>query len=279
MNRRRFAAGLLALGFAPALGAQPGRTVRFGVTAVFLNDRLRMLRRWQSALESLTGYRIEFVQRAGYGPVIDGLRAGQIDVAWICGYPYVLHASELRLLAVPVWRGRPLYQSYLIAGAQQEASGLADLRGRNFAFSDPLSNSGHLYIRYLLAQQGQRVEEYFGRAFFAHSHANVAEAVADGLADGGAIDGYVWEVLNEINPALTARTRVLERSPDFGFPPIVAAAHVDAATRARLQAALLAMGQAADGRAVLDELRLDRYEAAASPALYASILRMAKAVG
>lgn len=277
MKRRRFVGAVAALAAGPSIGAHTP-TIRFGITAVFLYDRLRMLGRWQSYLEAACDARVEFIQRGVYSPIIDGLRAGQIDFAWICGYPYVLHAREFRLVAVPLWRNRPLYQSYLIAGGGSSATGLADLRGRNFAFSDPLSNSGYLYVRYLLAQQKLRVDEYFGRSFFAHSHPNVVEAVAEGLAEAGAVDGYVWDVLAEVVPAMTLRTRVLQRSPDFGFPPIVAAAHVDVATRARVQQALLAMHESADGRAVLNELRLDRLEAG-SPALFDSIAQMARAVG
>lgn len=277
MDRRRFAGALAALGASPGLGAQTP-TIRFGITAVFLYDRLRMLSRWQSVLEAATGARVQFIQRGVYSPIIDGLRAGQIDFAWICGFPFVLHAREFRLVAVPLWRGRPYYQSYLIAGSRSKATGLADLRGRSFAFSDPLSNSGYLYIRYLLAQQKLRIDDFFGRSFFAHSHPNVVEAVAEGLAEGGAVDGYVWDVLAEVMPAMTARTRVLQRSPDFGFPPIVAAAHVDAATRTRMQQALLAMHESADGRAVLGELRLDRLDAG-TPALFDSIAEMARLVG
>jgi phosphonate transport system substrate-binding protein len=277
MDRRRFAGAMAALAASPALRAQTP-TVRFGITAVFLYDRLRMLGRWQSYLESATGMRVQFIQRGVYSPIIDGLRAGQIDFAWICGFPYVLHARELRLIAVPLWHNRPYYQSYLIAGGRSKATGLADLRGRSFAFSDPLSNSGYLYIRYLLAQQKLRPDDYFGRSFFAHSHPNVVEAVAEGLAEGGAVDGYVWDVLAEVMPAMTARTRVLQRSPDFGFPPLVAAAHVGTAARARMQQALLAMHESADGRAVLGELRLDRLDAG-SPALFDSIAEMARTVG
>jgi phosphonate transport system substrate-binding protein len=254
------------------------RTIRLGITAVFLYDRLRMLGRWQSYLEAATGSRVQFVQRGTYSPIIDGLRAGQIDVAWICGFPYVLHASEFRLVAVPVWRSRPLYQSYLIAGERSSATSLNDLRGRNFAFSDPLSNSGYLYIRYLLAQRKLRIDDYFGRSFFAHSHANVVEAVSEGLAEAGTVDGYVWEMLAERAPAMTARTRVVQRSPDFGFPPIVGAAHVDAATISRVQRALLTMHESAEGRAVLAELRLDRMDEG-SPALFDTIARMARDVG
>jgi hypothetical protein len=59
----------------------------------------------------------------------------------------VLHARELRLLAVPVWRTWPVYQSCPIAGQTSAIASLDDLRGRSFAFSDPLSNSGYLLAR------------------------------------------------------------------------------------------------------------------------------------
>jgi phosphonate transport system substrate-binding protein len=281
MNRRRFTGSMLsaaALGSAGRVSCAAEPSIRFGVTAVFLYYRLRMLAHWQNYLESAIGRRVQFVQRGVYSPIIDGLRAGHIDFAWICGFPYVLHAREFRLVAVPVWRGRQTYQSYLIAGRDSNVAGIDDLRGRSFAFSDPLSNSGYLYLRFLLAQRQARSDTYFGRSFFAHSHLNVVEAVADGLADGGAVDGYVWEVLAEVMPSLTARTRVLQRSPEFAFPPLVAAAHVDASLRQRMQQALLSMQDSPDGRDVLRELRLDRIDVGVARQ-YDSIAEMARVVG
>lgn len=58
------------------------------------------------------------------------------------GYPFVAFRDQLALVAVPVWKGRPLYQSYLIARSDVKAETLADLAGTVHAFSDPDSNSG-----------------------------------------------------------------------------------------------------------------------------------------
>ncbi len=257
--------------------AAPGVT-RIGLTPVFLDDRLRLLQRWREYLEPALGTAVEFVQRGTYGQVMDVLRAGQVQFAWICGYPYVLHRRELRLVAVPHWRGRPLYQSYLIADASRPYDGLKALRGRSFAYSDPLSNSGFLYMQHLLRGQGQDPARYFARSFFAHSHRHVVEAVADGLADGGAVDGYVWETLAELRPSLTGRTRVLQRSPDFGFPPIVAGPQVSARAAAAFADALMAMSEQPLGRPVLAELRLDRF-APGDVQLFDGIAEMARGQG
>lgn len=269
------AAGVLALPELP--GRAQGRAeLRFGLTSVFLDERTRLLQRWRDYLEPALQVSVAFVQRGTYGQVMDAVRGGEAHFAWICGYPYVLHERELVLVVVPQWRGRPLYQSYLIADAAAGgARTLADLRGASFAYSDPLSNSGFLYMQHRLRSLGEDPARYFGRSFFTHSHRHVVDAVAAGLAAGGSVDGYVWETLAELQPELTARTRVIDRSPDFGFPPIVASARTDAARVQAFTAALLAMPDSASGRAVLRELRLDRFVTAA-PSLFAGIAAMAR---
>lgn len=263
----------------PSIWAKPGGSVlRFALTPVFLDERLRLLQQWRDYLESALGSPVEFVQRSTYAQVLDVLRSGQVQFAWICGYPYVLRQRELKLVAVPHWRGRPLYQSYLIADAKGTASSLRDLRGATFAYSDPLSNSGFLYMQHLLRSQGQDPGRYFARSFFTHSHRHVVEAVAEGLASAGSVDGYVWETLAELHPELTRRTRVLQKSPDFGFPPIVAAANVGAPEVRNFATALFDMPDRPPGRAVLGDLRLDRF-VAAEPSLFRSIAEMAREQG
>jgi phosphonate transport system substrate-binding protein len=278
LRRRHWLAAAASLALpgvvARAADAPP---LRIGVTPVFLDDRVRLLQRWQAVLQSALGLPVEFVQRATYGQVLDLLRAGEVQFAWICGYPYVLHRRELRLVAVPLWRGRPLYQSYLIADAAGDAASLADLRGRSFAYADPLSNSGFLVVQHRLRSAGHDPARYFGRSFFTHSHRHVVEAVADGLAAGGAVDGYIWDTLAALRPDLTGRTRVIERSRDFGFPPIVAAPQTDPAAVQAFGAALMGMSGSAAGRAVLAELRLDGFTPG-SPALFDGIARMAAGV-
>jgi phosphonate transport system substrate-binding protein len=263
----------------PSAWAKPiGPVLRFALTPVFLDERLRLLQQWRDYLESALGSPVEFVQRSTYAQVLDVLRSGQVHFAWICGYPYVLRQHELQLVAVPQWRGRQLYQSYLIADASGKSAALRDLKGGTFAYSDPLSNSGFLYMQHLLRRQGQDPGRYFARSFFTHSHRHVVEAVAEGLAGAGSVDGYVWETLAELHPELTRRTRVLQKSPDFGFPPIVAAANVGALQMQAFATALFDMSARPLGRAVLNDLRLDRF-VAGEPSLFRGIAEMAREQG
>jgi len=162
------------------------------------------------------------------------------------------------LIGVPVWRGRPLYQSYLITAPEDRAASLSDLKGGTHAFSDPDSNSGWLVTASDLARMGLRPDDFFARTVFTYGHRNVVRAVAGGLTRSGSVDGYVWEVLNRVEPSLAHRTKVIARSEWLGFPPFVGRNDriADPAIGA-FRAALRAMPQTDAGRKALALLHLD----------------------
>lgn len=273
LNRRTMLGALAAWPWAAPRAGGNG-ALRIGVTAVILADQAAFLARWADDLHRRTGSAVQFVVREEYRPVLEMLLARELDAAWICGFPYVRHRDELQLLAVPVFNGRPLYQSYLIRTRGQAAvRGWADLRGRVLAMSDPLSNSGWLVAQAQLRAAGLGPQD-LRRGFFAHGHRNVAEAVAVGLADAGSIDGYVWETMHARGLDAARGTEVVWRSSWYGFPPIVAPADHEPAA---LREALLAMGGDAGGRALLAALNLDGF-ASATPALYDSIRELARGV-
>lgn len=269
MDRRRFLfASLAALYVSPARTSEP---LRIGTTPVFLDERIGFLDRWGAYLASRLGREVRFVQRGSYAEIVDLLRASRLAAAWICGYPYVREEKRWRLLAVPVFQGQPLYQSYVIVPATDRISQtLLDLKGRVYAYSDPLSNSGWLWPQARLKQAGEDPARFFARSFFTFGHRRVVEAVAARLADGGSVDGYVWETLARIHPALTQATRVVERSPHFGFPPLVTPRDLDEATFRGLATAFLGMANDDEGRGLLATLNLDGF-VPGSPALFDGI--------
>ncbi len=254
--------------------ATPGRSAirfRLGLTPVFLDNDAELVGALRAALGERMGGPVELVQRRSYQEVTGLLLEGAIDAAWLCGYPYLQHEDALALIAAPVWRGRPLYRSFLIVAEGDAATGLDDLRGGTHAFSDPDSNSGWLVTASDLARMGERPEGFFGRAIFTWGHRNVVRAVASGLTRSGSVDGYVWEALATAEPGLAARTRVIARSEELGFPPFVA--RRDRGERpgsAAFRDALLGLSESAAGRAALALLRLDGF-APCERALYDGI--------
>lgn len=265
MCRRSFVGGALAAvaapfsGFADELGTEKG-VLRFGLTPVFLSNDLEVLDELRTYLARATGHEVQLVTQRTYQEVTALLVAGSLEAAWICGYPYRKFHDELALVSTPVWRGKPLYQSYLIVGADRGVTRLDDCKGDIHAFSDPDSNSGYLVTKAYLAQRRLSEEMFFRKTFFTYGHRNVIRAVASGLANSGSVDGYVWEVMQHIEPNLVAQTKVILRSPWYGFPPIAAPAKIKGtAVFAKLRSAFLNMASDPVGRSVLGRLELDGF--------------------
>lgn len=258
VSRRRFLSGIAA---ASAIGAIPSARAGdsewlIGTTPVFLDDHVSLLNDWGTYLSNRMAMPIRFVHRRSYRDITELLLEGRVDCAWVCGAPYVQHRDRLRLVAVPMYEGHPLYRSYIIVNQSSAIKRLADVRGHTFAYSDPDSNSGHNVPRHRIRQLGFEPREFLGRTFFTYGHPRVIEAVATGLADAGAVDGYIWETLRLRSPALVGKTRVIDRSELYGFPPIVTPNSANAALADRFRGILLAMNGDAAGRALLDRLNL-----------------------
>lgn len=281
IRSRRQALRTLATLSVAAAGARPlglalaSAPLRIGITPVFLDDQVGFLERWRTYLEAHLGRPVRFVQRGSYSEVLRLLLEGQTEFAWLCGFPYWRNRDRLQLVAVPVYRGQPLYRSYLIRNhAYADVRELRDLQGLTFAYSDPDSNSGFLYVQHRLKQAGYLNTPFFGRSFFTWAHRKVVEAVSVQLAHAGAVDGYVWDVLDRIAPELTATTVVFEQSQPFGFPPIVAMASQSPDTVRSMRTVLQGMHDDPAGRTLLETLALDGFEAG-SPSLFDGIGRMA----
>lgn len=275
LSRRSMLRGLAATALAgrgeQAAFARAPQPIQFGLTPVLLNTDLDVLAVLRAYLDRAWKRDVQLVTRRTYQEITLLLISGQIDAAWICGYPYVQYRDQLELVAVPVWRGRPLYQSYVIVEGNRSAESFSDLRSDVHAFSDPDSNSGFLVTRALLADLKTRPETFFRRHFFTYGHRNVVRAVGSGLADSGSVDGYVWEVLREVEPELTARTRVLRRSEWLGFPPIAAGkTRPSGLSIEQLSTAFVDMNKDAEGRRVLDVLRLGGF-VVSEPSLFDTI--------
>lgn len=267
MLRRSF----LGYGLASACGVlaprltrgEDARSITIGTTPVFLDDDVAFLRDWQGYLQRELGRPVAFVQRRSYREVSELLLAEKLDAAWICGYPYVRYRERMRLLAVPTWEGEPLYRSYVIVpSSDQTTQSIGDLGGKIYAFSDPDSNSGWLVPNSLLFRLGKDAASFFRKSFFTWGHRRVVDAVAVGLAQGGSVDGYVWETLKIHHPEVTGQTRVAHRSAKYGFPPFVTRSQLPARDFRQLQEVLVAMRTNTVGQDLLRKLNLDGFQIA-----------------
>lgn len=255
------------------------RVIRFGMTPAFLHDQHALLAEWRVYLEKRMQRPVEFVQRDRYRETMDLLQQQKVDFAWICDYPYLVLKDDVRLLAVALNEGRPTYRSYLIVPAKDtQTRSIGDLKGRVFAYADVHSNTGYLSPRFEIKKTGADPARFFKRTFFTWSHRKAIDAVAAGLAQGASVDSYVWDVLNQVRPDITARTRIVWQSPEYGFPPIVAQRDLPAAEFLQMQKILMEMKDDAQGRALLERLKLGGF-IAGSPRLYDGVADMMRSFG
>jgi phosphonate transport system substrate-binding protein len=262
-----------------ALTKESAVPLRIGLTAVILADQAAFLTRWSDYLSARMGLPVVFVARESYQNILDLIFSDQLDAAWICGYPYVLHQRRLQLLATPLFNGKPFYQSYLISqlNVQPALAGWNDLVHRVLAYSDPLSNSGWLVAQAQIRAVGLTSRD-LRHSFFAHSHRNVAEAVASGLAQAGCIDGYVWDTMKLQKMAAVAQTQVVWRSDWYAFPPMVAKRNDGNPALLSLSQALQAMPADPQGMSLLKALNLTGF-AKPDAAIFEPIKALATSVG
>ena len=216
--------------------------VSIGLNPLFLDSDIQLLSLLQTYLAERLGRPVQLLKRRTYQEITALLLSGQLDAAWVCDDPYVQHEDQLELLAVPLYRHEPLYQTYVIVSEGSKAQSFDEIRGTVHAFSDPDSTSGFLVTRYLLALRHTTPAQFFRTFFFTYGHRNVVRAVATGLAESGSIDGYVWDVMREREPELINKTRVVYTSEKLGFPPIVGLKSArDDATAKAISAAFMEM--------------------------------------
>lgn len=261
----------------PAAAADP--RLRIAITPVLVEHYLEVNRQLVTYIGERLGQPTLLVQRRSYKEISDLLEKGEVDVAFVCGRPYVIDHDRfgLELLAAPLVYDEPIYYSYVIVPADSPIQTFEDLRGKRYAFSDPLSNSGHLVPAATLARLGETPERFFKRSIFTYSHSASVEAVAVKFVDGASVDSYVYDYLAATNPGLTARTKIIVRSPPHGITPVVVRRGVDAALKTRLRAAFLEMSRDARGQEILRQMMLKRFDAVPD-SLFDSIRSMLRVV-
>lgn len=203
----------------------------------------------------------EIIQRSSYAEVNALIRSGDCDVAFVCSYAYLAGQRDfgMEALVVSQVNGNVHYFSYLIVPADSAAKDWADLRGKVFAFSDPLSNSGHLAPRYQLMQRGETPEKFFRKTIFTYSHDKSIRAVADKLVDGAAVDSLVYDYMLALHPELAKKTKVIGKSQPFGIPPVVVHPRINPTLRKQLKQAFLDMHKHPAGQAALKRLMIERF--------------------
>lgn len=242
--------------------------MRVALSAAFVSEQgVSVYQHIVEHLERKLGQDLELVTGLGYETINSMLADGAIDMAFVCGFPYVLLRDrpdpQVELVAAPVmksarYQGKPVYYSDLIVGADSDIQSIQDLRGRTYVYNEETSNSGYNLPRARLIELGL-TGGFFGKVLRSGSHEESIRMVADGRADASFVDSLVLEYDQAHSGDAAMRVRVIESVGPSGIPPVVVRTAVPRAIRQELQHLLVTMHEDPAGRRILDQALVDRF--------------------
>lgn len=213
-------------------------------------------------LEKRLGQKILLKQRKSYQEINELLEKNKAHFAYVCtgGYIHGRKKFRLELLAIPVINGNTFYHAYIIVNKHKGFNSIEDLRGKIFAYTDPLSLSGYFYINSYLRKKGEDPKKFFRKTYFTWSHEKSLEAVAIGLADGASVESLLLdEMIKRKNP-LTKEIKIIFKSPPLGIPPFVVSPSFPEGEKLKLLKILLTMDKDPEGKNILQRMGIDKFE-------------------
>ena len=209
-------------------------------------DSRAMISQSQAMMDKLSaalGMPVKPFVAADYNGVIEALRSKRLDVAYLGPFSYVLGATvaDIEAFAVAETKkaGRTSYQSYIITHKDSGIKTVADLKGKNFAFVDPSSTSGHLFPKAGLIKAGFNPDKDFGRVIFSGSHDSSSIAVQNKKVDAAAVADRILEAA--INKGVVKREDIviIWKSDPIPESPTVWRKDLPPELKKRIQAAFL----------------------------------------
>lgn len=182
-----------------AEGEFEGREMRVGVAAPAEQQSdgvpRQRLEAFCQALSELLRMPVFSSRFTDYSDLQHAIIGGSIDLAWLpplVGVRVVTSGHGVPV-ALPVRGGNISYWSALFSAPQSTIRCLDDLRSVRSVWVDRNSTSGYRVIRAWLRAEGVDVSTAFREERFVGSHANVAQAVAQGPAIVGATYAHLSE--------------------------------------------------------------------------------------
>ncbi len=280
LDRRAF------LALAAAFAATPARAQE-GLTLAFIPQEspdkligdIEAISAWLSAE---VGVPVRGFVTIDHAAAVEALRNGDADISFMGALPFVLAENQIgaEALLAEVYRGSPVYTGRLFVRRDSGIRTLADLRGRDIAFADPISESGYLYPLDLMVRegffaQGQDAGEFFGRVFFAGGYQQAMQAMATGLVDVAAASQYA-ELL--LTPEQQAEVIWIAESAPIPSHVVIGRKDLEPEIKAGFVAAMLKLN-APENQAMLRHVYSPDGYVAADPAAYDGVREVAKRYG
>ena len=216
----------------------------------------------KSALERSTGLAWKVTTMTSYAAQVEAMCSGSVDVGFFaplqmtlllskgCGTPVIgaLRKDDTGALSTT-------YKSQILVKADSGINDISGLKGKKFAFVDPLSASGFVYPTLAIKNKtGQEPKTFFSSTIFAGGHPQAALAVYQGTVDGAATFIDARDSLVATAPDIKTKTKVIDTAgpiPNDGVA--VAKAFPDDIAK-QVKQALIDYSKTDDGKKVFSAL-------------------------
>ncbi len=226
------------------------------------------------------GHPIYIKQKKTYEEVNELLENSEVDFAFICSGAFIdeYKSGRIKLLVAPEIDSSVHYHAYLITQKESEINDFADLNNRSFAFTDPLSNTGRLYPLKKLYKLHKNENEFFKKIVYTYGHDISIQLVNRGIIDGSSVHGLIFEYLSLYHPEKVENIKIIEKSEEFGIPPVVIPATLSQEKVKKYKEIFLNIHNDTTGKKILDKLLINRF-VVVSDTIYKSVFKLKELIG
>jgi phosphonate transport system substrate-binding protein len=219
-----------------AFGANNSITVALTPDGLSPEQRIPL----QHYLTQYMGREVKLVTLNSYSATLDSLSSGDVDFASLGAVTYVRGRARMGLVPLVQRESDLQYHSLIIANTGKPIYSLSDLRGKQFAYGDINSTSGHVIPYLEMKRAGINPDTDF-QFRYSGEHSATVKLVEMGMVDAGAVDEAIFNAMIKDGRADRNRLRVIHTSKPFVDYVYVARRGVSDSERDKFAAALLAL--------------------------------------
>lgn len=199
------------------------------------------------AISTIANVRLELKYYKSISEFETGFRNGEPDLVYLNPYHMIMAAPHGY---TPLIRdARHSLSGILVVKQESPAHDPKDLNGAKIAFPSPNAFGASLYMRALLTREFRIGFEPIYRG----THSNVFRHVLAGFADAG---GAIRSTYDAEPAEVRDRLRILFETPSTPSHPIAIHSRIPPAVSARILSAFTTLGQSANGKALVEKVRL-----------------------
>ena len=213
-----------------------------------LNERVKYL-------SDYIGIPVRLYETSSYGPTIEAMRSGKVDIATTGSFSFMIAAEKVGVepLTLLGYRNEDgtvepgSNYSVIAVPPDSPIHSVEDLKAHaselTFSFSDAASTTGHLLPRDGLQQMGIDPDQDFKRVVFTQSHLNSIMTIIAGKVDAGGIQEGAIQRLIDTGKIKEGDLKIIWRSEAFLRPPLMVRGELPRSLKEKIRSAYLEMDQ------------------------------------